>query len=129
MILGRNGTPEKLFICLSFDFVRFVRNVNNFNYKPKKVVIFWASVLWFSLFIEHISTLLTMHCLKFLFHIDNQIDLVVLVTFVKKNSWRNCKKKILYFLVPSWRCQHFRHILQHPKLNLMTSFSSSPMTA
>ena len=45
--------------------------------------------------------------------------------FKKKQTSQNMCNQGTYFLVPVWRFQHFRHILQNPKLKLMaTSFSN-----
>ena len=115
------------------DFVKYVRNVGIFNWEPQKVwCFFFARVLQFSFFIEQLFTHLTMHCLKFLLHIDNHIDLVDTVTFVDRISGQNQKtlvKKANALSVPSQRFQYFRHILENAKLNLKTSLSSSPITA
>ena len=43
-----------------------------------------ASVPSLSLFVEKLSTHLTMHCLKGLFNMNNHIDLVGCVTFVER---------------------------------------------
>ena len=71
----------------------------------KKFGAFLASVPWFSLFIVKLSTHLTMHCLKCLFHMDNHIDLVGTVTFVERISWGNgtseniWKKSLAFFWI------------------------------
>ena len=55
----------------------------------KKCGAFFVSVPWFSFFIEKLSTHLTIHCLKCLFHMDNHIDFVGTVTSVERISWQN----------------------------------------
>ena len=64
---------------------------------------------------------------------DNHIDKDVTVTFVEiiaetiTTSENICKKFTCFCLVPSWRSQHFRQVLQHQKHKLITGFSSSPI--
>ena len=74
------GLLEKLFICLSFGFCRTCQ------LGPKKSVVLFWQVFPDSLFFEKLSTQLTMHCLKFLFHIDNHKDLFGIVTFLERIS-------------------------------------------
>ena len=92
---------------------------------------FFAHVLWFLFFLKIFSTILTLLCLDCLFHMNNNIDLVVNVMFVESVSGWNVtlenisKKKHKFFLIPDWRSQHFRHLFKNPKLKLMASFSSN----
>ena len=97
----------------------------------KKPSAFFASVPWFLFLLEIFSTLLTLHCPKCLFHMNNHINQVVNVMFVGKVSRWNvtseniCKKSTCFFLVPGRRFQYFRHLLQNPNLKLMASFSNN----
>ena len=83
------GLLEKLFISLSFGFCKISPNCWYLLLESKKV--FFLQVFHNSSFLlEKLSTHLTMHCLKCLFHIINHIDLVGTVTFVERISWQNC---------------------------------------
>ena len=46
--------------------------------------------------------------------------------FKKKWESRNtCKKSTCFFLVPWWRFQYFRHLLQNPHIKLMAGFPNN----
>ena len=98
---------------------------------PKKPSAFFANVFWFSFLLEIFSTLLTLHCLKCLFHMNSRIKQVVNVIFVANVSRWNAtsenisKKSTWFFLVPGRRFQYFRHLLQNPNLKVMASFSNN----
>ena len=97
----------------------------------KKPSAFFASVPWLSFLLETFSTLLTLHCLKCLFHMNSHINKVVNVMFVGNVSRWNMtsenisKKSTWWFLVPGRRFLHFRHLLQNPNLKLMAGFSNN----
>ena len=113
----------------------FCKNMSEILKSPtrnqKKTSAFFASVLWFSFLLEIFSTLLTLHCPKCLFHMNDHINQVVNVMFVGKVSrWKvtseNISKKSTWlFLVPDRRFQYFRHLLQNPNLKLMASFPNN----
>ena len=52
------------------------------------------------------------------------------VKSVKNMLWRNenhkhLQKNQLYFLVPGWKFQYFRYLLQNPNIKLMASFPNN----
>ena len=53
------------------------------NNNQKKIGAFCVGVPLFSFLLEFLSTLLTLHCLKCLFHVNIHIDKVVNVMFVE----------------------------------------------
>ena len=57
--------------------------LKSLNRNQKKVSAFFATVLRFLFLLEIYSTLVTLLCLKCLFHMNNHIDKVVYVMFVK----------------------------------------------
>ena len=83
---------------------------------------FFVGVPLFSFLLEIFSRLLTLHCLKCLFHMNNHIDKVVNVMFVEKVSIWNVtsenisKKSTWLFWVPSWKYQYFWQLLQNQKV-------------
>ena len=90
-ILQSHGTTEKTVLRFEFWILqKHVRNVAIFNWELKKsLLLFFVSVQWISLFIEQISTHLTMHCPICLFHTDNHICLLGTLIFVERISWQN----------------------------------------
>ena len=53
------------------------------NRNQKKSGFFFVGVPLFSFLLEIFSTLLTLHCLKCIFHVNIHIDIVVNVMFVE----------------------------------------------
>ena len=91
-------------------FLKDVWNIEISNQEPKKKPsVFFPSVPWFSFLLEIFSTLLTMHYLKRLFHMNCHINQVVNVMLVGKVSRWNAtsenisKKSTWLFLVPGRR--------------------------
>ena len=66
------------------DVLKDFINIKVSKQEPKKSNAFFLGVLLFSFLPEIFSTLLTLHCLKCLFHMNNHIDQVVNVMFVEK---------------------------------------------
>ena len=123
---------NKLPFVLSFGFCKICLKFWNLQIGTKKQSAFIACVLWFLYLLKIFSTLLTFLCLKCLFHMNYHIDKVVYVMFVKAFFfWWNvtseniCKIATNFFVVSCWRWYHIQHILQNPKLWLITIFSSN----
>ena len=91
------------------DFLKDVWNIEISIKEPKNTSAFFACVPWFSFILEIFSTLLTLHCLKCLFHMNSHINQVVNVRFVGKVSRLNAtsenisKTSTWFFLVPGRR--------------------------
>ena len=98
------------------------------NRNQKKSDAFYVGVPLLSFLLELLSTLLTLHCLKCLFHVNIHINKVRNVMFVENVSIWNVtsenisKKRILLFLVLSWSCQYFWQHLPNQKVQVMASF-------
>ena len=112
------------------DLVKYVWNIKISHLKPKKSSVF-LGILLFSFLLETFSTLLTMHCLKCLFHMNKHINKVVNVMFVENVSMWNVtsenisKKSTWLFWVPSWRYQYIWQLLQNQKVLIMASYSNN----
>ena len=65
------------------DFIKYVFNLDIFNWEPKKMALYLQVLGDSMFFLEIFPTHFTMHCPKCLFHMDNHIDQVGNVMFVE----------------------------------------------
>ena len=103
------------------DFVKYVWNLDIFDWEPKYHCAFFCMCFEISFFSWIIFHTFDIQCFKCLLYRTKHIDEVVYVTFVEYSSgwngrWKNNKKSMNIISVPNQRYQDSRHLLQNSKV-------------